>query len=419
MMYRLILLLVFTLTLIHCRPKKSFVKETLESKEAIEAVGLRNSLTEKSCDCRSAEAYIPYRYNRLFDREKTIMINLHFMNSSDKSQNHHGENAVSYAKHLVSNANERLKNNIKMNLPVGNDTEVYDPMIRMEIDEDPSTSSGLAIYDHFDDELYYFINKGKNKNNYSREVIKKYAINDDHVLNIFLLPHHPDSLASDRYRGGIAGVALGTSVKLGGSNEHAPHDAWKMGTNLNHELGHVLGLSHSWVRNDGCDDTPSHPNCWDNTGPPPCDGTVSNNLMDYNNVQAAMTPCQVGKMRSNLYRNNTKGRKVSLIDYCDYDPERSWYVRDSFVLDRSIDMEGDIIVEADAYLKICCRVHMPKKGKIIVHPGATLELYNAQLHNDCDEKWDGIELRSDGKKEGQIIVRNNTRIDNLTDEASE
>ncbi len=60
---------------------------------------------------------------------------------------------------------------------------------------------------------------------------------------------------------------------------------------LNHEIGHTLGLHHTWNSSDdifydnNCSDTPINDNCWNlDEDDDECDEImeVSNNVMDYN-----------------------------------------------------------------------------------------------------------------------------------------
>ncbi|HAD11096.1 MAG TPA: hypothetical protein DCF33_01530 [Saprospirales bacterium] len=95
---------------------------------------------------------------------------------------------------------------------------------------------------------------------------------------------------------------------------------------MNHEIGHTLGLAHTWEGFDYCDDTPEgfmydhidgnncyprRANCWTyDTAKPgcpkkPCDdwSKVSNNIMDYNHWEPAWTQCQVDRINQNLQGN--------------------------------------------------------------------------------------------------------------------
>lgn len=87
-------------------------------------------------------------------------------------------------------------------------------------------------------------------------------------------------------------------------------------------------------------------------------------------------------------------------DWRDYDASKSLTITEDTLLDRAIDMKGDIIIQEGKSLRLSCRVHMPKGGKIIVNPGATLILNGCKLHNDCGETWGGIEVLSLGENTG-------------------
>jgi len=79
-------------------------------------------------------------------------------------------------------------------------------------------------------------------------------------------------------------------------------------------------------------------------------------------------------------------------------------------------MKGDIIIKGGKTLRLSCRVHMPKGGKIIVGPGAKLILNGCKIHNDCGEEWGGIEVQSSGSKIGTIEYLGKVKIENLTEE---
>ena len=51
--------------------------------------------------------------------------------------------------------------------------------------------------------------------------------------------------------------------------------------------------------------------------------------------------------------------------------------------------------------------------KITVEPGATLKLYNAHLHNDCGDTWEGIDLQSTKRKNGKIEMYGKCSIENV------
>ncbi|MDF1695379.1 MAG: hypothetical protein P1U56_06090 [Saprospiraceae bacterium] len=388
---------------------------TYNASEKIDEIAMVRSDKKERCDCLDPNNYIPDARFPQFDDIKYIRVNFHYPNASDSSYNFVREEAVIYSKGLLQSGNNKLKKNKKMNLPEGNDTPVYDAGYRYLLQKDPTTTTGYAVYEDIDDENWYFIKKGKNKNNYSRTVIKKFARNDDTILNIFAMAYPPDSIGRKGFSSGRAGIALGNSLKIAGIRKYGVNGAWRFSALMNHEIGHVYGLRHSWYKNDGCDDTPPNPNCWGSKKEGPCAGVTSNNMMDYNNQQIAITPCQIGMVKKSMHRESGKARKLLVKDWCEYDANKSLIISEDLQLDRAIDMKGDIIIEANASLRLSCRVHMPKGGKIIVQPGATLILNGCKIHNDCGESWGGIEVQSKGKVSGKIEYLGRVTIDNLPD----
>jgi len=214
------------------------------------------------------------------------------------------------------------------------------------------------------------------------------------------------------------GVAIGTSVKILGAYRNnskkigkATMGAWFTQGLLNHEVGHVMGLGHSWVKHDRCDDTPVHTNCW-NFGAPPCD-KVSNNVMDYNTYRESWTPCQLGIVHRNFSRKNSKQRKLLIKTWCKRNPSETIIINGEEVWAGSRDLLGDLIIKDGAELSINCRVSMPENAKLIVEPGGQLILGESGIiENDCDKEWEGILVRERNGKKGKVscgksaIIRN-------------
>lgn len=368
--------------------------------------------TRDRCRCSQSKHYVPDPRHPILHDPRYIRLNFHFVNDSTGQRNHVGKKAWEYTYYLLENANAKLAENAKMNLPEGNETPVYDVGLRFVLASDLSEEDGHAIYEAYEapDEAFY-VNKGRNQNNYSKYLIKKYAKHTDSVLNVFVLGHHPDSIRSTTYHGGHTGISFGSSVKIAGVDDDGL-EGWRSSTLLNHEVGHSLGLNHSWRKSDGCEDTPPHPNCWNKTNTPPCNGIVSNNVMDYNSLQLAFTPCQIGKIHKSLYYLEGRNRRFVIKDHCRYQESKSLIVKDSLLLDRAFDCKGDVIVKSGGYLRISCRLHMPESGMIIVEPGATLDLNGCRIHNDCGKKWEGIAVEQKNGKKGKVIFRGDTKIEN-------
>lgn len=378
----------------------------------IEHITRYESVKGTKNSCSEALNYAPDLNYPLEYYRHEVEINVHFMDAESGKFNFERSEGVKYFKALMKNAIMRLRVNEKMNLPEGNDTPVL-PANYTYVLADMDTDIGRSPFAfHKDDELFWFLNKGKNRNNSDRRVLKKYVQDKDQVLNVFIQPTHPDSVASKTFTVDITGIAMGTSVKLAGIYELGL-PAWRHATNLNHEIAHVLGLSHSWYRNDGCDDTPPNSNCWSATGRAPCEGPVSNNMMDYNSSQMALTPCQIGKMHRNFHKINSKQRKLLVPIWCDKDATQSIVVNHNRQWLGSKDLMNDVIVKGGNTLEIYCRVSFAEGRKIIVEPGATLKLFDAHLHNDCGDTWKGIQLQSNDKESGIIETYGDCIIENV------
>src|SRR5699024_4783488 len=124
------------------------------------------------------------------------------------------------------------------------------------------------------------------------------------------------------------GIALRNAIKISGPLTERAEEREYSGM-FNHEEGHILGLRHSWIA-DQCEDTALHPNCWNYTHDGSvCDSLVSNNVMDSNASQSALTPCQIGIMQSNLARETGSGRSFIDRDFCQRDSGKPFLVKDS------------------------------------------------------------------------------------------
>lgn len=375
-----------------------------------------NKFPKKSVNgcCQKRVSYVPDTTHLEWMPKKRIRVNFHFMNSADSTQNFTEQEGTKYVKHLLSRARELYENNQCMFLhPSDKETPVLPVMYEYVLTPQESDPKDDGIYFHYDDDLYFVVKKGKNRNLHSKAASKKYGIGLDSIQNIFFMPHHPDSLKSEQYKGRNCGIALRDMVKITGAF-CLDASAWKMGSMLNHEIGHNYGLSHEWIKNDGCDDTPPNPKCYNKNQGDGCDSLASNNFMGYNLYENAWTPEQIGRIHSYISRKKGRGRKFVIPEWCQLQEELSVVISENTVWSGEKDLYGHLTIKTGASLEIMCRVSLPKNAKIVVEPGAKLILNRAQLHNDCGEEWQGIEVQKRGKIAGEVINIGEVKIENAT-----
>jgi hypothetical protein len=408
------LLVLVSMFIITCTPKieRTFLKST-----TIKAESVLNNNPQKSnaTICQNALNYAPDMLHPNHVTMKYIRVNVHFMNASDSTQNFNKRKGIKYAQNLIKYANTPLTQNRKMFLPENNSTPILPLNYTYVLTPATDSPEDKGVYFHYDDDLYYFVQVGKNRNLGSRAVINKYNVGGDTILNLFVMPHHPDSIASPTYKLTETGIALGNSVKIAGLYE-GTKDVWYFKGLINHEIGHVLGLSHTWRYNDGCDDTPENPNCWNITKTGICSEKASNNVMDYNSRQHAWSPCQIGRIHRTFANIRARSRRVLIPNWCQLHGDQHIFITDSVHWKGAKDLEGHLTIKEGGYLKISCRVSIPKNGKITVEPGATLVLDQCLIHNACGDKWEGIEIQTRRKKSGNVISLGDIRLEQMMNE---
>ena len=135
--------------------------------------------------------------------------------------------------------------------------------------------------------------------------------------------------------------------------------------------------------------------------------------MDYNAHEAALTPCQIGKILLNMTRLGSIQRNMLEPRWCHLDTSATITVRDSMRWDGSADLEGNVIIGEGATLEINCRVSLPEGATIQIYPGGRLILLsNARLHNSCGGTWAVIQLLSEKKKSGSVYLMEGAVIEN-------
>jgi hypothetical protein len=390
---------------------------------------LPSSFEDRKSTCRDQLSYIPDLDHIDHTPIKYLRVNFHVMCNAKGEGNFNEKNGRIFIDEVMTSANEKLGRNGKMNLPPGNETPVVPMRYRFMLTGRPAQPEDDGIYFHNDEELYAMIGAGKQSNHYDKTVFKKYGIQKDTVLNIFIMTHHVDSIGSETYVANSKGIGFPNFLKvthwyqsvrdttLVNGKFSTNTQKWYAVKLLHHEIGHTLGLRHSWRGNDGCDDTPNHSNCWNKTkGKAPCDEWWSNNIMDYNTHNSAWSPCQIGIIHRNFSDKKKPVRKLLQPLWCALDEAKTIIIKEEVEWIGAKDLEGHLIIEDGASLTIRCRISLPKNAKIIIHPAGKLILDGATLENDCGDTWKGIEIWSNKENKGTVELFNDAKILHLENE---
>lgn len=348
--------------------------------------------------CRDQSHYTPDKKYPEHTSLKYLKLNFHFMLKEDSTGNFRpyddglgdsSYNALVFSRKLIERANHKLAHNIPMNLPHGNNTPVLPLRYRYVL---------TGVFFHYHDRMYYM------QKTSGSELLRTYGKNAGKEINVFFC--------------GISdpGHALGGNANLSGprwvrlqrawTRHRNGHGPWLTAGLLNHEIGHNLHLHHtmhgmlgdcSYNQDDDCDDTPTRQEVLEKGFPDPCCWTgqnCSNNMMDYNASQQALTPCQLGIIHYTLI-NEMKNYLEN--DFCSYHEstiEINPY--DTVTWKSAHYAEGDLIIRPGALLKVLCKVNMPPGGKIKIEKGGKLIVDSGLITNDCDWKWEGIETAGKG-----------------------
>jgi len=361
--------------------------------------------------CHGWEGYVPDPKHPDHLRARALRVNVHVLDNAAGTAHRPKESVLTFVRDLLRLANSELDTNaFNWRSPWG--TPVLPKGFRYQLTPQPNRPGDEGIYFHYDDSLYYFVSMGKNQNNHTHSVVDKYGIGTDSIVNIFLLAHHPDSMRSPTYRANGQGIALGTALKMAGVLESSEGPRSFDGL-LNHEIGHILSLSHAWSY-DGCPDTNDHPNkCWDWTPHPPCNEQATNNMMDYNAYQLALSPCQIGKVHAVFSNERSPVRNCLVPEWCTLHRNREIIIADTVAWTGARDLDGHLTIAPGGSLRLSCRVSLPPGGRITVQPGGVLWLDGCRLHNACGKTWQGIFIEEKNGQRGEVRILRPPALENL------
>ncbi len=176
-----------------------------------------------------------------------------------------------------------------------------------------------------------------------------------------------------------------------------------------HELGHVLGLSHSYSSYGTCVgidiDASAEAGRW-NSG--------SYNMMNEVDCQCALSPCQWRHIYTNLYNGNYSFAEVD----CGYQPADIVVTQDEVWEDRVV-ATGNIVVMDGVNLVVKCTVELNTDSRIIVRPNARLIVDGGVLTvlQHCDvASWRGIKVYG-GNSDFDVKITNGSVVEHTSEAA--
>lgn len=316
------------------------------------------------------DAYIPTPSSPIY----TVRLNLHSMQEDDGSGNfQNNAEDIAFLHQLINRVNEFYSDNQP---PIWNgqqsDPYIVDSRIRFRID---------GIYFHQDSENCH--KKPYNESTSSDVYFNQYGVNIEHSINVFFT-ELLDSEGNPYVH--IAGNGFG----LNGENRnclglysyfhHYSNNTGAfniMAFTFAHELGHALGLKHTYQPDELSDtyypDIGGWCSCY-------TDGNCSNNMMGGANWREHFSPRQIGKMR----RLMTIGWRAKIVDNCMLN-ESEKIINTNQIWNRPQLFSSDIKIVDGANVTAQCKLYLPQNKKIIVDLNSKLILDGSSVLNVCIE----------------------------------
>lgn len=383
---------------------------------------------------KTSTAYVS-KYGRLapyvpvvnYTPTKTIKIALHIFQNANGGENYH--NTAADIKRLTDIVD-------LMNIKMANLSDPSD-LCYLSDGVTPVTSlKNTTIQYELAGRIYFY-------HDAQSQVINKVAAEDDSPFKNYISANFPANLSTSVlpifvYAGSIKNNTTGaigfaypglptenlaqeqSVCTFFGAYAEGGQADWNFYQHLLHEMGHNLGLSHTFeglqytLDPDYLSDV--YETSWKNYCNPPANYTcpharngsptdpsvyATNNFMGYSSAEY-VSPKQIGSMNRSLAIKNVR-RYVKEMN----SSTNTWTVSSNETWDFDIQMYQDILVTNNATLTITCKTAMANNGKITVNAGSTL-IIDAGTVTSWGSMWGGIVVNAGGN----VIVRNGGLIEN-------
>lgn len=359
-----------------------------------------------SCSANSSTFLNKYRLKETYTADKseigikTMHINMVIIQKGDGSGNWNSSN-LARINQVWDWVNMDLSASRPPDYPIQPVTVLSDTKVRVVVD-------GIYFIKDQTPDLAYYNGPGNGSTGYA----------SNQSLNNFFLTNYPNASRAYNYFltggvypiNGVAGFTDSYGIQsfyraLPPMETDPVHD-WNLAHHFAHELGHAIGLNHTYSSNfQNCN--PSNldflsdvynlsqsclPSCQVCTMPA---GALNNNIMGGGQSWAYISVLQTGLIHRTLMRttgfNTIEGNMRNHTTGYSSIP---WTVSTNETWDFPIKMYQDLVVKPGTTLTIKCRVEFVPQASLIIEPGAQVILDGGTLTNEYyyNQMWKGVQV---------------------------